>query len=165
MLVSVSIVLAFVVSLPALPASIVSRMRVVDKEPMETYGWESVSAQVSTAVQAHPGVTAVFAGNYGEAGAVAHYGPDQGLTVPVVSGHVAYGYWGPPSGTPDLVIAIGEFEAVDLERTWREVTPIAQVRLPAGLDNEETINGATIFLCAGPRGTWAQIWPTLVHLG
>jgi len=49
----------------------------------------------------------LLAGNYGEAGALDHYGPTNGLP-PVYSGHNSYWSWGPPTAERTVVGRVGD---------------------------------------------------------
>jgi len=102
----------------------------------------------------------IFTANYGEAGAVDRYGPAVGLP-PAYSGHNAYGLWGPPPDGGAPVIAVGLPPSV-LAAYFRDCAPAERIDNSAGIDNDE--RGRTISVCAGPRGSWAAIWPALRHL-
>ena len=158
-----SMVTASLIALPFFPVSVASKLRGVDQEVVETYGWPQFTAQVAAATRGLPSDTVVFTSNYGEAGAFARFGPALGLHLPIASAHNGYGYWGPPSGSDQLVVAVGEWDKSDLQKYWGSVTEIAPLRL-AGVTDEETANHAAIFLCRAPRGSWAQLWPHLRHL-
>ena len=106
---------------------------------------------------------AVYAGNYGEAGALERFGRRAGRSVPVVAGQNAYGEWGPPSGTPTDVIAVGQFDQAFLEKSWSEVQRIGPIKLPGDLENDES-EDAAIFWCRQPKGPWADLWPVLSYL-
>jgi 4-amino-4-deoxy-L-arabinose transferase-like glycosyltransferase len=153
-------VVAIFLTLPVLPASIQTHLRAVDPEPVETFGWPEFVAQVTAAERAMPPGTPIFTSNYGEAGALTIIGGFQN----VYSGHNAYGDWGPPPGTPSTVLCVGEFTADELKQGWQYVEAIAVITMPDGIQNEETINHATMFRCERPRGTWAQMWPAIRHL-
>ena len=86
------------------------------------------------------------------------------MKLPVVTGQNAYRDWGPPSGTPTDVIAVGEFDRAFLRESWGDVQRIAAITLPHGLKNEETENDAAIYRCRRPKGTWSQLWPKLSYL-
>lgn len=132
---------------------------------IETYGWPSLASQVTRAAATVPGATAIFTSNYGEAGALARFGPPRGLRLPVLSGQNAYGDWGPPkTGTPDVVVAIGEFDATYLRQFWGDVTEIEPIVMPHHIIDEETSKHAAIYVCRDPKGSWAVLWPELVHL-
>lgn len=164
-LIGVTAVLALVVGLPVLPLSAENALRPVDPEPIETVGWPGFASQVTAVANTLPPGTTVFTSNYGEAGALTHYGPGDGLIQPVASGHNAYLLWGPPPGTtPDTVLCVGEFGPDYLRRFWSSVREIAPITMPDGVQNQEVAKHAAIYLCTRPRGDWAALWPGLRHL-
>jgi hypothetical protein len=156
--------IAVLIGLPVLPPRAATALRAVDPEPMETYGWPAFTDQVAQAAAELPPDVPLFAGNYGEAGALTLLGPAHGLDRPVYSGHNNFMLWGPPPGTPSTVLCVGQWDTAYLQRFWADVTPVAPIRQPGGLHNEEIDHHATIRLCRRPRGTWAQLWPDLSHL-
>jgi 4-amino-4-deoxy-L-arabinose transferase-like glycosyltransferase len=158
-----SMVSAAVIGLPIFPVSVASSLRAVDPEVVETYGWPQFTAEVAAATRNLPSDTVVFTSNYGEAGAFARFGPALGLHLRVASAHNGYGYWGPPSGSDQLVVAVGQWDASYLHRYWDQVTEIAPLRL-RGITDKETLGHAAIFLCRAPHGSWAALWPHLRHL-
>jgi hypothetical protein len=162
-LVVIAMVASPIVSLPVVTPAFSTLLRPAAKEPMETYGWPALAAQVDTVLAGHPGALAVYAGNYGEAGALERFGQRAGRSVPVISGQNAYGEWGPPAGTPTEVIAVGQFDVDFLEQAWSHVEQIGRIALPNGLKNDES-ESAAIFWCREPNGTWADLWPTLSYL-
>jgi hypothetical protein len=58
------------------------------------------------------------------------------------------------------VIAIGLGSDLAQLRECREVTRIDNEQ---GIDNDE--RGTPVYVCAGPRTSWSDEWPTLEHLG
>lgn len=158
--VAVTAVVAVFLTLPILPASVQTHLRAVDPEPMETFGWPEFVAQVAKAEQSMPAGTPILTSNYGEAGALTILGGFQN----VYSGHNAYGDWGPPPGTSPTVLCVGEFTAAELQQGWQYVEALSYIKMPDGVQNEETVNHAAIFLCERPRGSWAQMWPRIRHL-
>ena len=100
----------------------------------------------------------ILTANYGEAGAVDRYRGRFGLPA-AYSGLNAFGLWGPPpaSGRPVVLV-------------WEDARPPTYLRgcrfvrrVGGPVPNEEH-DYARIFVCAGPRGTWASIWPRVAHL-
>ena len=155
---------ALVLALPVLPPRGATAVSAVSAEMMETYGWPQLAGQVSQAAKTLPAGTPIFTSNYGEAGALIILGPSAGLHNPVYSGHNNFGLWGPPPGHDETVLCVGQFSAAKLRQFWSQVTEIAPFTLPSGLKNHETKQGAAIYLCQNPHGTWAQLWPDLRHL-
>lgn len=145
--------------LPVLPAETLdaSFYPALNEDGLETIGWPAVVAQVRGVVASLPPsqrrTAVVVTQNYGEAGALQWYGG----TPPVYSGHNGYGDWGPPS-SPGPVVYVG-YQAADrdvLAGCRRAAT------LHTGVGNEE--DGAGVWLCDGPVGSWAQAWQRLRHL-
>ncbi|TVT61836.1 glycosyltransferase family 39 protein [Amycolatopsis rhizosphaerae] len=157
-------VLAVLIGLPVLPVGAADALRPVNPQPLETYGWPEFVRQVTAVADTLPAGASVFTSNYGEAGALTILGPAEGLRLPVSSGHNGYLLWGPPSGTPDTVLCVGEWNADYLHRFWSDVREIARITMPGGIVDEETAHHAAIYLCRQPHGDWAQLWPGLRHL-
>jgi len=100
----------------------------------------------------------IFAGNYGEAGAIDRYGPALGLPRPY-SGHNSFARFGIPAGTIGPVVVVGYREpSVDFVGCRR----VATFDNGANVDNEE--QGGPLFVCQRPRLPWAEAWPELRHL-
>jgi 4-amino-4-deoxy-L-arabinose transferase-like glycosyltransferase len=156
--------IAVVVGLPVLPAGAENALRSVDPELVETYGWPDFVRQVTAVAGTMPAGTTIFTSNYGEAGALTILGPGEGLRMPVSSAHNAYIFWGPPSGTPDSVLCVGEWDESYLHQFWSDVREIAPITMPGGVVNQEVAQHAAIYLCQRPHGDWARMWPALRHL-
>ena len=131
----------------------------------EMVGWPTYVHEIATVYNALPTAarpsTTVLASNYGEAGAVDHYGPADSLPA-AYSGHNAYYYWGPPPASATTAIAVGFGRG--------RLTPFCgKLRLAANLNNHLDVNddeqGAPVWVCSDLRQSWAAIWPTLRHFG
>ncbi|WP_326837013.1 glycosyltransferase family 39 protein [Amycolatopsis rhabdoformis] len=157
-------VFAVLIGLPVLPLRAESALAAVNPQLVETAGWPEFTRQVTAAADTLPPGSSIFTSNYGEAGALTLLGPAAGLHVPVSSAHNGYLLWGPPAGTPDTVLCVGEWGPAYLHRFWSDVREIAPITAPDGITNEETGHHAAIYECRRPRGTWAQLWPGLSHL-
>jgi 4-amino-4-deoxy-L-arabinose transferase-like glycosyltransferase len=120
----------------------------------EMIGWPELVRTVDRAAR-DSDAAIIVARNYGEAGALDWYG----APVPVYSGHNAYGEWGPPPAAVGPVVVVG----FKKPPTWAERCRIvAYVHNDAGVDNGE--NGLPVQVCAGPKGSWADVWHEIVHL-
>jgi hypothetical protein len=98
-------------------------------------------------------VTAIFAENYGEAGAIDLYGPALGLPK-AISGHLNYWYWGPRGYTGEIVIGVG----VDLQETrplFESCEVKARTSNPWSMPRERF----AIYLCRGLKVPLAELWP------
>ncbi|MEW2379128.1 glycosyltransferase family 39 protein [Micromonospora sp. NPDC047812] len=130
----------------------------------ETIGWPAFADSLAAV---HRGLpvdqrqrAVILAGNYGEAGAVARYGPARGLPR-AYSGHNSMVDFGRPPQDADVVIAVG-FARPDRLRGWfTEVTLAGRVDQRVAVDNDE--NGGPIWVCRGLRRPWAEIWDTEVR--
>ena len=122
-------------------------------------GWPQMTAQVARDWRALPaGVrahAAVLAENYGEAGALAHYGPAAGLPQPL-SGHLSWQYWRPASLPQRDALTVG-FAWSDLGRLCAARRILSRIEMPYRLGNEE--QGRLIAFCRlrAPLGSmWAS---------
>ncbi|MGO9454022.1 MAG: glycosyltransferase family 39 protein [Candidatus Binataceae bacterium] len=127
----------------------------------DRFGWPEMAAEVARVYEAFPAderaKTAIFAQNYGEAGAIDFYGPKLGLPK-AISGHVNYWYWGPRGYTGETVIVLGATTREQLEQYFSKVDARGSVGSPYAMASEHF----TIYLCREPKGgTLAQIWPEL----
>ncbi len=155
------------VTLPLVPVGDLHNTSIVklDYDVGETVGWPAFVQEIARVYAALPEAqrraTVVLGSNYGEAGAVDHYGPADGLPA-AYSGHNAFWYWGPPPATATSAIAVG-FE----RRTLAAFCGTLQ--LAAHLDNHLDVNddeqGEPVWVCSALRAPWRTIWPTLRHFG
>ncbi|ADD40716.1 glycosyltransferase family 39 protein [Stackebrandtia nassauensis] len=147
-----------VMSLPTLPPTQLDIPNAVNKEQGEQVGWPELTAAVATAWNDLPSTTdaVIFTQNYGQASAIAHYGPDHDLPQPF-SGHMSYADWGPPpDSATGPVLTVGEFPA----RFFTDCRRVGRVD-SAQVDNEE--QGTPILACSGPTRPWSDLWPSLRH--
>lgn len=121
-------------------------------------GWEQMTAAVAEAYDRLPfglrSVTAVYAQNYGEAGAIDFFGPKYGLPK-AISGHQNYYLWGPREFKGLSMIVLGDTRE-HLEKYFGQVTPAGTFGVPYSLER------GPVWVCTQPRG-WnlQQIWPKL----
>jgi 4-amino-4-deoxy-L-arabinose transferase-like glycosyltransferase len=152
--------------LPVTPVSQLAHSPVlaVFKEPGEQIGWPQLAEEIgrvyhSLTPDQRSRAVAVTA-NYGEAGALAVYGPALGLS-PVYSGHNGHADWGPPPDFADVVLVIGGDPKTPppWTRTCRQLREVGSIDNGFGVPNEE--QGAPIRLCDGMIRPWSVIWPEL----
>ncbi len=153
---SVLTVPAIAVALPVLPQSTfaTSGLAGLNYDLGEQVAWPSYVAQIGAAYRAS-GATAVVTSNYGEAGAVDHYGARHGLPH-AYSGQTGYWYWGPPPVHADPVLAVG-FDRGFLRTVFRDVRQVGRLDNHLGLDDDE--QHAPLWLCSGLRSEWRTAWP------
>jgi 4-amino-4-deoxy-L-arabinose transferase-like glycosyltransferase len=132
----------------------------------EQVGWPELVAQVAAVYHALPEAervrTAIYANNYGEAGAVNRYGPAHGLPTAIsgINSYWARGYGAVP---PATVIVLGD-DAEGIADTPATCTLAGRVRIPHGVENEES-GHPDIYVCRGIRFDWAKAWPLMRSFG
>ncbi|MFE3416024.1 ArnT family glycosyltransferase [Streptomyces mirabilis] len=150
-------------ALPVLPASALAVPMTVDPDIGEEVGWPELARATATGwatIPAEQRATAVLlTANYGEAGALAQYGPALGLPSPY-SGHMGLYAWGPPPATatgPVLLVHPAGYAEVEEHFTGCHLA--ALVDNGHGTANQE--QHAAVVLCAGPDRPWTALWPLL----
>ncbi len=106
--------------------------------------------------------TAIYANNYGEAGAIDRYGAQYGLP-PAISGINSYWYRGYGTPPPTTVIVLGD-DAEGISDTPATCTLVGRIRIPYGVENEESSH-PDIYLCRDLRIDWAKAWPHMQSFG
>jgi hypothetical protein len=128
----------------------------------DQFGWEALAEKVGRAYASlspeEQSGAVVYAGNYGEAGAVDFFGPHLGLPS-ASSGHNAYFMWGPPGRSGEVLIAIGGKRA-DLERTYVDVRQVDETFDPYAMPYE---NHRPIWICRGLKKPLHDVWPETKH--
>jgi hypothetical protein len=158
---------SFPIGLPLVPVQSLhdSIAFAVDSTLGESVGWPTYVAEIAHVYHALPvGVqakTIVLASNYGEAGAVQHFGPQDGLPA-VFSGHMSYWYWGPPPASATTAVAVG-FQRSQLARVCGSLRLAAHLNNHVDLANEE--QGAPVWVCGNLRTSWALAWPSFKTFG
>jgi 4-amino-4-deoxy-L-arabinose transferase-like glycosyltransferase len=162
-------VLALPLSLPVLPAAALpsgSWEGQINKDLSATYGWQVFVAQVAQIAGRLPSAQrqrlVLFAGDYGAAGALDLYGPQDGLP-PAISGHNNFWWWGPGDSPDDSTMIAVDLPRQYLQTIFRRVQLVGTVATPHGAWTEE--RGDQIFLCTGQLETWAAAWPSALHYG
>jgi hypothetical protein len=164
--VGVNAAVAAVVGLPIIPLPSVRSTPVmaVNQGARDSVGWLQYVHQVKTAYETlapteRAGVV-VVATTFGEAGAVARYGPALGLPN-VVSGHNELARTSkPPLGrTPIVVVGQG---ALSVATRNASCTEVARLDNRVHVDNEE--QGQPVAVCREPREPWVSVWPQFRHV-
>ena len=124
-------------------------------------GWERFVDQIGRAWERIPPAeresAVVYAGNYGEAGAIEILGRGRGLRV--VSPHNNYWLWGPQGYTGEIMIVLSR-------RPDRLRERFASVELVGETDCGDCMpyeDHQPIYLCRGLRPPLAAQWPSLKH--
>lgn len=132
----------------------------------EQIGWPEYVAAVAAIYHALPpnerAHTAIFANNYGEAGAVNLYGPKYGLPR-AISTVNSYWYLGYGKVAPTTVIVLGDTPEGSAG-TPATCTLAGRVRIPHGVQNEES-GHPDIFVCRNFRVPISKLWPPMPNFG
>lgn len=127
-------------------------------------GWRSIAATVgAAAAKLDPTERAqacVFVGNYGEAGAIEHFGGELDLPPPI-SGHNTWWLWGPGSCTGEVLLVLSR-DRSRLDELFESVELGAATNCGDCMPYE---NDVPVWIVRGPRqGVDLQtLWPKLKH--
>ena len=162
-LIGVNALVSMLIALPVVPVTAVGATPLPDLSSLvaDQVGWPGYVRQVaSVAAQADDPRAVVITSNYGEAGAVARYGPALGLPVPYSGQNDLGTRAAPPEGTRTVVFVGWQLEAAST--LFATCTVAARLDNGVGVDNEE--QGAPVAICRKPLLPWSQLWPRLAHL-
>jgi 4-amino-4-deoxy-L-arabinose transferase-like glycosyltransferase len=155
------------VTLPIVPAADLHDTPIVavNYDAGETVAWPTYVREIAAVYRSIPAAqragAIVLGSNYGESGAVDHFGQADGL--PHAYGvQNAYWYWGPPPPTATAAVAVGFDRA-------RLVPLCGGLRLAARLNNHLNLSngeqGAPVWVCTALRRPWTVTWLSLRDLG
>ena len=126
----------------------------------DQFGWPELAAAVAVTFRALPeserAVTAIYTGNYGDAGALELYGPAAHLPR-VLSAHNTYWYWGQGATASTLILV--NSERLIRENRCASVTDGPEVGHPLAMGEEHF----RIHVCHGLKQPLPELWPTLKH--
>jgi hypothetical protein len=163
--VALSAVVGAVVGLAVLPQRALGPVLAVNPDAGEQVDWPGFTDTVADVWNGLPrgerGRAVIVTANYGQAGAIARYGPARGLPEPY-SGHNGFGLWRVPTGSAGPVVVVGYPDAEVRDRFFKSCQQRATVDNGLGLDTEE--QGTPIWVCGSPAGAWYDLWPQLRHL-
>jgi hypothetical protein len=143
------------------PRSEHSHMRaVLPQHYADQFGWEEIVAKVNEAYLKLPpperAGCAIFAQDYGQAGAIDFLGRRYGLP-PALSGHQTYYLWGPRGYSGNCMIVLDDSKET-LESIFEQVEYVGtSADNPYALERE-----LPVFICRGAKfGSLAELWPKL----
>ncbi|MQA15748.1 MAG: glycosyltransferase [Pseudonocardiaceae bacterium] len=99
----------------------------------------------------------VVSESYGAAAAIDRFGPQRGAP-DAYSPSRGYWYFGAPPADTSTIIYVGA-SAESLRPHFATVRQAGQV--DNGLNINNALQGAPIWVCQGPRQPWSQLWPQL----
>jgi hypothetical protein len=148
---------------PLVPVSQLDRYQLdaARKDFADTVGWPEITDQVAAVYDSLPpderASATILAANYGEAGAIDLYGPSRGLPGAICP-HLTYWYWKPAHVDDRTVVVVG-YPADLVRRYFADVEPVATIRIPDGVRNEEL--GRPIIIARQPRVPLDKAWSQL----
>jgi hypothetical protein len=125
----------------------------------DQFGWEEMVQRVARYYNSLPPdlrrKTAIYTGNYGEAGAIDFYGPKYGLP-PAISGHQNYFLWGPRDSTGESIILVGDSPD---PKMWQSLEVIDHTNHPYAMwfENQPIYHGR------GLKEPLSKVWPEVKH--
>lgn len=142
------------------PRTEFSHMRaILPQSYADQFGWEEIAATTNQAWQkltpAERPDCAIFAQNFGQAGAIDFYGPKYGLP-PALSGHQTYFLWGPRGYSGNCMIVLDDKKEV-LEQKFEHVEYVGTADNPYALERN-----IDVYICKGAKfGSLEKLWPQL----
>jgi hypothetical protein len=126
----------------------------------DQFGWPEMAREVASIYNSLPpedrAQTGIWAGNYGEAGAINQFGPQYGLPT-AYSRHQNHWYWGPPPQVYKNLIVI-QWSLDDVRDNCTSFQPFDHFeRFGMGEENQP------IYLCRGVEFDIQKIWPHSHH--
>jgi hypothetical protein len=126
----------------------------------DEFGWPEMVAAVARVYHSLPveeqRKAAIYADNYGEAGAIDFFGPRYGLPK-VICTHQNYFLWGPREYNGEIVILVGSNDIEEARSHFASVEPVAEIYNPYAMPYENR----PILLARGLKGNLRQLWPRL----
>jgi hypothetical protein len=123
----------------------------------DMFGWREMVESVARVYYGLPpeerSKAAIFASNYGQAGAVDFFGPRHGLPS-AISPNQNYYLWGPRDYTGEIMIVLG-WDRATAEQRCNHVEAAATVNHPYSMPKEHY----TIFICRGLKQPLGELWP------
>ena len=154
-----------VIALPLLPERDLQGSIVIalNSSQEDTVGWPRFVSTVAHAWRELPAAerrdTAIFASNYGEAGAIDLLGRPLGLPR-AYSGHNGFSEWGQPPSSDTHALLLGYNDAAQAAPYFTACRTLATFDDRVGLNNQE--QGLPIMECRTTR-PWPAMWLALRH--
>ncbi|MDX6459256.1 MAG: hypothetical protein QOE55_2953 [Acidobacteriaceae bacterium] len=126
----------------------------------DMFGWEEIAQRVAayyhTLSPEEQRKTAIFANNYGDAGAIDFFGPKYGLPK-AIGGHQNYWIWGPRDYTGESMIVLGEGDERNMQTKCTNYSVIGNTKDPLSRPDE----WLPIYHCRRFKWNLQTIWPEL----
>ena len=160
--IALAIISTFALFVPAAPPGTAWFRTVmsINGDLAEEIGWPEFVAATAAVYNALPpaerAATGILASNYGEAGALVHYGPAHNLP-PVMSRVNSFWLRGYDPRQPQTLIATG-FSREFVDRHFQSCELKGHITNSLGVANDETKFNKYIWLCRNPRDPWPILW-------
>lgn len=143
------------------PKTEVGHQGVLPQHYGDQFGWREMTAKVAEVYHSLPPEerekATIFAGNYGEAGAIDLFGSQYNLPK-AISGHQSYYLWGPRNYDGSVIIFL-QAEKQELEEICQSVEERTRVGVPLAM-REENFN---ILICRGLKTPPPEFWTRAKH--
>jgi hypothetical protein len=130
----------------------------------DMFGWEEIAQRVAayyhTLSPEEQRRTAIFANNYGDAGAIDFFGPKYGLPK-VIGNHQNYWIWGPRDYTGESIIVLGEGHESNMQTKCTSYSIIGNTEDPLSRRDE----WLPIYHCRGFKWNLQTFWPEMKRWG
>ena len=144
------------------PQTEVGHQGVLPQHFGDRFGWEEMTAKVAEVYHSLPPEerekAAIFANNYGEAGAIDLFGERYNLPK-AISNHQSYYLWGPRNYDGSIVIILGDEKEDAEEELCQSVEERTRVGEPLAM-KEENFN---ILICRGLKEPFPELWKKIKH--
>jgi len=135
------------------------RVHSLPQDYADMIGWEELGEKVATVYQnlsaAEKAQCAIYADNYGQAGAVKYFGKKYGLPEPICFNET-FLLWAPDSANTNMVIYIND-ETDDVKHFFSEVKQVGEINNPYARES-----GLPIYLCRNPQNGFADFYREMV---
>jgi len=124
----------------------------------DMHGWKEMVAVVAEVYESLPpeerAKCAIYASNYGQAGAIDLFGKKYGLPK-AICGLNSYYLWGPRDYTGEILISVGD-SVEDNLKAYNEVTTAATITNEYVMPYE---NNIPVNICRKPKAPLKELWP------
>jgi hypothetical protein len=128
----------------------------------DMFGWDEIAQRVAeyyyTLSPEEQRKTAIFANNYGDAGAIDFFGSKYALPK-AIGGHQNYWIWGPREYTGESLIVLGEGDEQNMQTKCASYSIVGDTKDPLSRPDE----WLPIYHCRGFKWNLQTIWPQLKH--
>ena len=128
----------------------------------DMFGWpemvQTVASYYATLSPDEQHRTAIFGSNFGDAGAIDHFGPQYGLPK-AIGDHQTYWMWGPRQYTGESLIVLGDGDERDMQTKCTSYSIIGNAKHPLSRPDE----WLPIYHCRGLKGNLRDYWPQTKH--